>query len=60
MLVRVSRRHGPALFWLEVFRPPLILGLVTIPVCLSGEWWLLALMLLPCGVFTAPTVAATD
>ncbi|MFI6785505.1 MFS transporter [Micromonospora sp. NPDC050276] len=38
----------------------LILGLVTIPVGLgSGQWWLLALMLLPAGAFTAPTVAAT-
>ncbi|MET7817957.1 MULTISPECIES: MFS transporter [Micromonospora] len=38
----------------------LILGLVTIPIGLgSGQWWLLALMLLPSGAFTAPTVAAT-
>ncbi len=38
----------------------LLLGLVTIPVGLgSGEWWLLALVLLPSGALTAPTVAAT-
>ena len=38
----------------------LVLGLVTIPVGLgSGEWWLLALVLLPPGAFTAATVAAT-
>ncbi|WP_208641405.1 MFS transporter [Micromonospora arborensis] len=38
----------------------LVLGLVTIPIGLgSGQWWLLALMLLPSGAFTAPTVAAT-
>ncbi|MFF0467559.1 MFS transporter [Micromonospora zamorensis] len=37
-----------------------VLGLVTIPVGLgSGEWWLLALVLLPSGALTAPTVAAT-
>ena len=37
-----------------------VLGLVTIPVGLgSGEWWLLALALLPSGALTAPTVAAT-
>ncbi|MET8232620.1 MFS transporter [Micromonospora sp. NPDC005298] len=37
-----------------------VLGLVTIPACLgSGEWWLLALVLLPSGALTAPTVAAT-
>ncbi|MEV4213299.1 MFS transporter [Micromonospora sp. NPDC049662] len=38
----------------------LVLGLVTVPVGLgSGQWWLLALMLLPSAAFTAPTVAAT-
>ncbi|MEU8183430.1 MFS transporter [Micromonospora sp. NPDC049047] len=38
----------------------LVLGLVTIPAGLgSGEWWLLALVLLPSGALTAPTVAAT-
>ncbi|MFG1779483.1 MFS transporter [Micromonospora sp. NPDC049048] len=38
----------------------LVLGLITIPVGLgSGQWWLLALMLLPSGALTAPTVAAT-
>lgn len=37
-----------------------VLGLVTIPAGLgSGEWWLLALALLPSGALTAPTVAAT-
>ncbi|WP_208816239.1 MFS transporter [Micromonospora echinofusca] len=37
-----------------------VLGLVTIPVGLgSGEWWLLALVLLPSGALTAPTIAAT-
>ncbi|QOC94745.1 MFS transporter [Micromonospora craniellae] len=38
----------------------LLLGMVTIPVGLgSGEWWLLALVLLPSGALTAPTIAAT-
>ncbi|QOC92304.1 MFS transporter [Micromonospora craniellae] len=38
----------------------LLLGIVTIPVGLgSGEWWLLALVLLPSGALTAPTIAAT-
>jgi MFS family permease len=38
----------------------LLLGVVTVPVGLaSGQWWMLALMLLPSGAFTAPTVAAT-
>ena len=38
----------------------LLLGLVTIPIGLgSGDWWLLALVLLPSGALTAPTVAAT-
>ncbi|MFE9960491.1 MFS transporter [Micromonospora sp. NPDC005299] len=37
-----------------------VLALLTIPVGLgSGEWWLLALVLLPSGALTAPTVAAT-
>ncbi|MFC7549976.1 MFS transporter [Plantactinospora sp. GCM10030261] len=37
-----------------------MLGLVTVPVGLaSGQWWLLALVLLPSGALTAPTIAAT-
>lgn len=37
-----------------------LLGVVTIPVGLgTGQWWLLALVLLPSGALTAPTIAAT-
>lgn len=36
------------------------LGLLTVPIgLLSGEWWLLALMLLPASALCAPTIAAT-
>ena len=35
------------------------LGVLTIPVGLAGEWWLLMLVLLPAAALCAPTVAAT-
>lgn len=35
------------------------LGALTIPIGLAGEWWLLALMLMPASALCAPTVAAT-
>jgi MFS family permease len=37
-----------------------LLGLLTIPIGLaSGEWWLLALALIPASALCAPTIAAT-
>jgi MFS family permease len=36
-----------------------LLGALTIPVGLAGEWWLLMLMLMPAATLCAPTVAAT-
>jgi len=43
--------------------PPLVLmgllGLFTIPVGLAGQWWALALALVPAGVMCAPTLAST-
>jgi predicted MFS family arabinose efflux permease len=35
------------------------LALFTIPVGLAGEWWWLALALIPAGLLCAPTLAAT-
>jgi MFS family permease len=35
------------------------LGVLTIPVGLAGEWWLLMLVMLPSAAMCAPTVAAT-
>ena len=36
-----------------------ILGALTIPVGLAGEWWMLMLMMLPAAALCAPTIAAT-
>jgi MFS family permease len=37
-----------------------LLGLLTVPIgVLSGEWWLLALALIPASALCAPTIAAT-
>ena len=37
-----------------------LLGLLTVPIgVLSGEWWLLALALVPASALCAPTIAAT-
>lgn len=35
------------------------LGLLTMPIGFVGEWWLLALVLIPAAAMCAPTVAAT-
>ncbi|CRK61019.1 major facilitator superfamily MFS_1 [Alloactinosynnema sp. L-07] len=38
-----------------------LMGLLTLPVALvSGQWWLLALALVPCSFLCAPTIAATN
>lgn len=36
-----------------------ILGLTTVPLGLTGQWWLLALALIPAGVVCAPTIATS-
>jgi MFS family permease len=36
-----------------------LLGVLTIPVGLAGQWWMLALALLPAGAMCAPTLAST-
>lgn len=36
-----------------------LLGVLTIPVGLAGEWWMLMLALIPAAALCAPTVAAT-
>lgn len=44
----------------SLLRLALLLGLCTIPVGLaSGQWWLLALALLPSGLMCAPTLTAS-
>ncbi|GAA4892905.1 aspartyl-tRNA synthetase [Stackebrandtia albiflava] len=35
------------------------LGVTTVPLGLTGEWWLLALALIPAGAVCAPTIAAS-
>ena len=36
-----------------------VLGLATVPLGLTGQWWLLAVALLPAGVVCAPTIATS-
>jgi MFS family permease len=36
-----------------------VLGALTIPVGLAGEWWMLMLLMLPAAALCAPTIAAT-
>lgn len=36
-----------------------VMGAATIPLGLLGQWWLVALLLLPAGIVTAPTIAAS-
>ncbi|MBA8928967.1 MFS family permease [Kutzneria viridogrisea] len=37
-----------------------LIGLFTVPVGLAGNWWALALLMIPSGLLCAPTVAATS
>lgn len=36
-----------------------VLGITTVPLGLTGQWWLLALALIPAGVVCAPTIATS-